>query len=104
MRGALTDAETIVWSRLKGRGLNGWRFRRQHPVGPFIADFACARASLIIEIDGATHSSPEERAYDANRTRYLEEKGWRVIRVTNADVYENLNGVLNTILWRLDAE
>lgn len=103
MRGTLTDAETIVWSRLQGRRLGGWRFRRQHPVGPFIADFACTRARLIVEIDGATHSSNSERGYDAERTRYLEAQGWSVLRVWNSDVYDNLTGVMNTILMRLNA-
>lgn len=103
MRGELTDAETILWSRLQGRRLNGWRFRRQHPVGPFIADFACARARLIVEVDGATHSSNQERAYDDERTRYLEAQSWSVLRVWNSDVYDNLNGVLNTIIMRLNA-
>ena len=103
MRGSLTDAETIVWSRLQARRLGGWRFRRQHPVGPFIADFACTRAKLIVEIDGATHSSEQERAYDAERTQYLEARGWSVLRVRNSDVYDNLTGVMNTILMRLGA-
>ncbi len=104
MRGSLTDAETILWSRLKGRGLQGWRFRRQHPIGPFIADFACARARLIIEVDGATHSTQDERDADARRTAYLESCSWYVLRIRNADVYENLNGVLNTILMHLPSE
>ena len=104
MRGALTDAETIMWSRLKGRGLGGWRFRRQHPIGPFIADFACASAKLVVEVDGATHSSPVERSYDQARTNYLEARGWTVLRVWNTDVYDNLNGVLDTILRHLPSE
>ena len=100
LRRELTDAERILWSRLKGRQL-GWQFRLQHPVGPCIADFACARLKLIIEIDGATHGSPEERAYDNQRTRFLEEQGWSVVRFWNDDVYRNLDGVLTSIRQRL---
>ena len=74
LRRKLTDAETILWSRLRGGGLNGWRFRRQHPVGNYVADFACVKAHLIIEVDGATHSSPKQRAHDAARTTYLKKR------------------------------
>ncbi len=64
------------------------RFRKQHPVGPFIADFVCTRARLIVEIDGATHSSKAERRYDAKRDSFLRKQGWRVLRIPNVDVYE----------------
>jgi very-short-patch-repair endonuclease len=91
----MTDAETILWSRLRS-----WphvRFRRQHPVGPYIADFACVPAMLVIEVDGATHGSDAERARDAVRDRYLQKRGWRVVRVWNHDVYERLDDVLDVI-------
>src|SRR6185295_281457 len=86
LRRELTDAERVLWSRLKGRQL-GWQFRLQHPIGPYIADFACARLKLIVEVDGATHSSATERAHDDRRTRFLEQQGWGVIRLWNDDVY-----------------
>ncbi|KPP81294.1 MAG: putative DNA methylase [Oceanicaulis sp. HLUCCA04] len=101
LRRKLTDAETILWSRLRGGGLNGWRFRRQHPVGNYVADFACVKAHLIIEVDGATHSSPKQRAHDAARTTYLKNEGWRVLRVWNTDIYDNLNGVMDALLAAL---
>jgi very-short-patch-repair endonuclease len=94
----MTKAEVILWVNLRKRSLSGARFRRQHPVGPYIADFACIGSKLIIEVDGATHSTPDELAYDAQRTKYLESEGWTVIRVTNTDIYENIDGV-----WRLIA-
>lgn len=101
LRGQLTDAETILWSRLQRKQLHGYRFQRQLPIGPFIADFACRSAKLVIELDGATHSTADERDADAQRTAYLEAQGWGVIRFWNADVYDNLNGVLNSILMRV---
>ena len=97
MRRNLTDAETILWSRLKGRQRDGWQFRRQHPVGHYIADFACVRAKLVLEVDGATHAEDHEIRRDRLRDSKLAQLGWTVLRVTNLDVYENLEGVLNAI-------
>lgn len=97
LRRCMTDAETILWSRLRRGGLKGHRFRRQHPVGPYIADFACVQARLVVEVDGATHATPEEVAYDRRRTQYLQKRGWFVYRAANPDIYENLDGVLDGI-------
>ncbi len=101
-RSNLTNAETVLWSRLKGRRL-GYHFRRQHPVGRYIADFACVKAGLIIEVDGATHGTDAERVYDAARTTYLNAQGWTVYRVWNQDIYNNLNGVLDGIRENLSS-
>jgi very-short-patch-repair endonuclease len=101
LRQNMTKAEVFLWMALRKRGLNGARFRRQHPVGPYIADFACPAAKLIVEVDGATHSTPDELAHDARRTKYLESQGWTVIRVNNSDVYENMDGVWHAIAARL---
>lgn len=104
LRSKLTDAERILWSRLKGRRL-GVHFRLQHPVSPYIADFACVALRLIIEIDGATHCTPAERAHDAHRDTTLEEQGWTIRRFWNADIYRNLDGVLASIVDEIrDAE
>lgn len=97
----MTKAEVILWVNLRKRAMNGARFRRQHPIGPYIADFTCPATKLIVEVDGATHSTPEELAYDAQRTKYLEQLGWTVIRVTNTDIYENIDGVWRTIRAQL---
>ena len=94
LRGSLTKAEAVLWAHIRRGALNGWKFRRQHPVGPYVADFACVPAGLIVEVDGATHSTSEQQARDARRTAYLQERGWRVFRVLNTDVYENLDGVM----------
>lgn len=101
LRAEFTDAERILWSRLKGRQLRGWQFRAQHPVDPYILDFACVPLRLAIELDGATHSSIEGREHDERRRAFLETRGWGVVRFWNADVYENLDGVIASIMGRL---
>jgi very-short-patch-repair endonuclease len=102
LRWPLTRCETILWTRLRRDQLNGLHFRKQHPVGPYIADFACVKARLLIEIDGETHWTVEQRRRDARRTAFLEADGWAILRVWNAEVYGNENGVVDMILeWAL---
>jgi very-short-patch-repair endonuclease len=95
-----TSAERKLWSRLKNRGVAGAKFVRQEPVGPYFADFCCRELRLIIELDGATHSSEAEVAHDAARTAILEVQGYRVMRFNNVEVYENCDGVVETI-WHV---
>ncbi|WP_084417997.1 endonuclease domain-containing protein [Henriciella litoralis] len=97
LRKSLTSAEVRLWARLRRRQIEGFRFRRQHPIGPYIADFACIEARLVVEVDGATHGSDEALARDARRSAWLEEEGWHVIRATNVEVYQNLAGVLDAV-------
>jgi very-short-patch-repair endonuclease len=99
----MTDAEMILWSRLRRRQIDGFKIRRQHPIGPYTADFACAEAKLVIEVDGETHGSQQELAHDRRRTRFMESRGWRVIRCYNVEVYSNLDGVLIQIAEALAA-
>ena len=101
LRRRMTDAEVILWSRLRRKPVGGIQFRRQHPIGPYIVDFACAPAKLAIEIDGATHGSEAEIAYDRRRDAYLRAQGWRVVRFNNTDIYENLYGVVEAIYREL---
>ncbi len=101
LRRTLTNAETILWAHLRRRALNHHRFRRQHPIGPYVVDFACVAAKLALEVDGATHWTPEQLAHDERRTAFLQAAGWQVLRITNADIYENLDGVWLTIAQRL---
>ena len=96
-----THAESKLWSELRNRQLGGFKFIRQEPVGPYVADFACREARLIVEVDGATHSTDEEIKRDAARSSELERIGYTVIRVQNDDVYNAMEGVLNTILAAL---
>ena len=97
LRRDLTDAENKLWQDLRGRRVEGYKFRRQHPIDDYIADFACITAKLVGEVDGETHSTEEELAYDAKRTKVLEGLGWRVIRFTNDEVYGDVDGVVEAI-------
>ena len=97
LRRRMTKAEIILWQSLRRGQLDGHHFRRQVPIGPYIADFACMKRKLIIEVDGATHAEDHELAYDARRTAFLRAQGWALHRVTNLSVYENLSGVLEGI-------
>jgi very-short-patch-repair endonuclease len=94
-------AELILWARLKNRGLQGAKFVRSEPIGPYIADFACRSAKLVVEIDGATHSTDEEIAHDGRRTAFLEAESYRVVRFSNAQVFENVEAVVNEIACTL---
>jgi very-short-patch-repair endonuclease len=100
LRKVATDAEIRLWSRLRKKQLDGFRFRRQQPMGPFVVDFFCPQASLIIEVDGGQHSDNER---DDSRTRWLEARGYRVVRFWNNEVLSNTEGVLLAILEALRA-
>ena len=102
LRASQTGAEAKLWQALRNRKLSRWKFRRQWPIDRSIVDFACIDAKLVIEVDGATHSTDAEIARDAYRTRVLETCGYHVLPIPNADVYENLPGVMETILAELE--
>ena len=87
LRREQTSAETKLWYVLRNRQLGGYKFRRQQPLGKFIVDFICKSAKLVIEIDGDSHA--EQVAYDRSRTKWLEERGYEVVRYTNDDVHDN---------------
>ena len=95
----MTGVELMLWSRLRRQQLEGHRFRRQAPIGPYIADFACFQARLLIEIDGPSHDDRVE--YDRRRTAWLVRGGFRVLRFAADDVLSRLDDVLETILWEL---
>jgi len=97
LRRELTRAETIVWTRLQKRRLLGFYFCKQVGAEPYIIDFACRTLRLAIEVDGATHSSAQERAHDARRTRVLQRDGWTIVRFWNEEAYDNEQGVIETI-------
>ena len=101
LRRTMTKAEVILWTRLRGKQLGGHKFRRQHPIGPYIADFACTSQQIVLEVDGWTHSSDAEREHDQRRTEFMAELGWTVIRVENDDVYSEEDRTLNYILARM---
>lgn len=91
MRFDATDPETIFWSHVRNRLLNGHKFRRQVPIGPYIVDFVCAGRKLIVELDGFQHA---ENRRDEHRDRYLSSLGSRILRFWNQEVYADVNQVL----------
>ena len=96
LRRNATDAESRLWFRLRDRQLFGLKFRRQHRIGPYIADFYCDECELVVELDGGQHA--DMAAADARRTAYLEGKGLQVLRFWNNDVLANTEGVLTRIV------
>jgi very-short-patch-repair endonuclease len=97
-----TEAERQLWRRLRNRLLCGFKFVRQEPIGPYFADFVCREENFIVEVDGATHSTDDERLSDRKREQFLRDRGYRVARFHNDDVYSNIQGVLDTILAALE--
>ncbi|PPT47065.1 endonuclease domain-containing protein [Xanthomonas arboricola] len=93
LRTEMTDAERKLWRCLRGNQLHGLKFRRQHPVPPYIADFCCVEVSLIVELDGSQHQTSSDRA----RTHWLQSKGWKVLRFWNNDVLLSLDAVVEAI-------
>ncbi|MBS1511110.1 MAG: methionine synthase [Bacteroidetes bacterium] len=97
-----TQAEEILWNAVKTKQLEGFKFRRQHIIGSFIADLVCLDRNLVIEIDGLIHELPENKISDTERTQWLESKGYKVIRFTNEEVISNTKKVLEAILGNLN--
>ena len=86
-----TKPEKVCWELLRDRRVSGIKFRRQHPIGPYFADFVCLSAKLVVEIDGEQHAFQQER--DARRTAFMESRGWRVMRFWAIEVFENPEGI-----------
>ncbi|GAB4039427.1 endonuclease domain-containing protein [Spirosoma jeollabukense] len=101
LREAMTPAELVLWESLRTNKLNGFRFKAQHPIKYFIADFYSHAARLVIELDGSVHDSLDQQEYDTNRTYVLEEFGLTVIRFRNEEVMQNLTTVLSKIAKHL---
>jgi very-short-patch-repair endonuclease len=101
LRRDATGAERRLWQALRRRQIGAFRFRRQVILGGFIADFACLEARLVVEVDGATHSSETEVGRDMKRTAVLATHGFTVLRFTNDDVFRNLDGVVETVAMKL---
>lgn len=95
--------EVILWSYLRNKMLAGHRFRRQYGIDRYVVDFYCPKAKLVIEIDGDSHFNEESQEYDRIRDDYVKSLGMHVIRFTNRDVCENLDGVLQKIKKLLKA-
>jgi very-short-patch-repair endonuclease len=101
LRAKSTETEVLLWKRLRTIEIEGSHFRRQVPIGPYVADFACMAARLVIELDGSQHNTDANRARDEWRTRWLESEGYRVIRFWNNDLTSNMDGVLETVYAEL---
>jgi very-short-patch-repair endonuclease len=100
LRQRSTEAEKLLWSKLRGRRFDGIKFKRQVPIANYIVDFVTLDLKFVIEVDGGQHG--ERVAQDAERTRVLEEWGYHVVRFWNNDVLENIDGVLEAILHELE--
>jgi len=99
-RRPMTQAETVMWQELRG-GKLGVHFRRQHVMDTYIADFVSLKNRLVIEVDGEYHQLPEQQMLDAERTKYFERKGYRVIRFTNYEVINDLESVMSKLIKSL---
>ena len=98
LRKNMTTQERILWQFLRKKSINGLKFRRQYPIGNYIVDFICNEKKLIIEVDGGQHNKDKNIIYDEERTKYLETKGYKVIRFWNYDIDNNIEGVYQKIL------
>ena len=101
LRREATDAERRLWAALRNRQLHGYRFRRQFPIDPYIADFCCVERMLVVELDGGQHQQRER--YDSARTHHLRARGFKVLRFWNADVLRNVEGTCDAIREALGA-
>ncbi len=103
LRSNMTDAERALWSRLRRKQLNGYQFYRQKIIGNYIVDFYCPKAGLVIEVDGGQHYSEEMLEADRRRDDYIGGNGLTVMRFSNLEVRQNLEGVVERVLVRLES-
>ena len=94
LRREIPDAEQVMWAILRNRRFCGYKFRRQHPVKPYVLDFYCHQVKLAIELDGGQHTEDAARCYDGRRTTFLEKQGIKVLRFWNHEVLEDIEAVL----------
>lgn len=97
LRRDATDVERKLWAHLRSKRLGQLRFRRQQPIGPYVVDFYCSAAKLIVELDGSQHGEESRMLRDEARTAWLNERGYRVLRIWNGDVLRDVEGVLDFI-------
>ena len=90
----MTEAEKVLWSKLRRRQLNNRKFRRQHGIGPYVVDFYCTSEKLIVEVDGGVHLNPEQIKKDEKRSRYFKANGYRVIRFSNNEIFKIIPEIL----------
>jgi len=102
LRRRQTDAEAVLWARLRDRQLAGVKFRRQQPLGEFIVDFVSLEKRIVVEVDGGQHGEIEREERDNERTARLQDEGYRVLRFWNTDVLQNTEGVLERIMQEME--
>ena len=96
-RRAMTYPEVLLWQRLRGCA-GGSRFRKQHPIGPYVVDFYCAASRMVVEVDGEIHSQPAVIEHDASRNRFLNDNGYHVLRIAARDILRNADAVAASIV------
>ena len=99
LRKKMTNAENLLWSKIRGHQLKGYQFYRQKIIGNYIVDFYCPKAKLIIELDGGQHYSDEGIADDIVRDNYMSSRGLKILRFSDREIFENLHSVVESI-WR----
>ena len=102
LRRNMTDAEKILWSKLRNKQLENQKFRRQHPLGPYVLDFYCPSKRLVIEVDGGQHYTHKGKLRDKKREEYLTKCGLIILRYSDKDILTNLNIVLRDILNKIN--
>jgi len=101
LRQNMTDAERALWRHLRSRQLSGHKFRRQQPLGPYIVDFVCLEKRLVIELDGGQHAITDQACYESDRTVWLEQSGYQVLRFWNHDVLQSIEAIKQAIFSAL---
>ncbi len=101
LRKNMTDAERRLWSKIRMKQVKGYQFLRQRPIGPYIVDFFCPEAKLVIEVDGGQHFTVEGKESDQSRDSYLQSLGLQVLRLNNHDVLTNIEGVITHLMTAL---
>ena len=102
LRKNTTKEERILWQLLRNRQFFGLKFRRQFPIGKYIVDFVCERKEVVIVLDGGQHNEPENILLDEERTKFIENQGYKVIRFWNSDINKNISGVYDKLLEIID--
>jgi very-short-patch-repair endonuclease len=103
LRKNMPEAEIILWSKIQKNKL-GYQFRRQYPIGPYFADFACLAQRLVVKLDGSQHITNEAVDYDNRRTEFIKSQNWTLIRIPNADIKKNLDEVLHSLELALSGQ
>ncbi|MBI3599936.1 MAG: DUF559 domain-containing protein [Nitrospinae bacterium] len=101
LRKQMTDAERLLWSKIRGKQLKGLQFYRQRIIGNYIVDFYCPKATVTVELDGGQHYTDEGMIKDKNRDEYMTAQGLKVLRFSDREVFENINGVIQRIYYNL---